>query len=61
MNDCYDVFGEIKHIIPLWKWILLLLTKTYKGVDVELDRTEILYVKKLFNEKIEKLKKLESE
>lgn len=53
MRDIYDdrIFTKkTKVIIPLWKWILLCLTKSYKNVDFSGCYTTFLYVKKLFKE-----------
>ncbi len=53
MKNIYDdrVFTKkTKVIIPLWKWVFLCLTKTYKSVDFNGCIITILYVKKLFKE-----------
>ena len=53
MKNIYDdrVFTKkTKVIIPLWKWVLLYFTKTYKNIDFNGCMITILYAKKLFNE-----------
>ena len=51
MKNIYDdrVFTKkTKVIIPLWKWVLLYFTRTYKNVDLDGCYTTIIYVKILF-------------
>ena len=36
--------------IPVWKWILLHLTKTYVNFDTFGDYTSVIYMKRLFDE-----------
>ena len=53
MENLYNdrVFTKkTKVVIPLWKWVLLCLSKTYKSVDYDGNRITILYVKRLFKE-----------
>lgn len=53
MKNIYNdrVFTKkTKVTIPLWKWVLLCLTKSYKNVDFDGCYTTILYVKILFKE-----------
>ena len=53
MENLYNdrVFTKkTKVIIPLWKWVLLYFTKTYKNVDFNGSIATFVYVKILFKE-----------
>ena len=53
MENLYNdrVFTKkTKIVIPLWKWVLLCLSKTYKNFDFDGSIITILYAKKIFKE-----------